>query len=212
MKKHAMSLFALVLGTALSAPAATIFSDDFERPVSNTVGAGWTEVESDAADVALVVRSSGGQQLQLRDDDPLALASQLGGFSTLGYSDITLSYEWAPTNNTESGDFLWVEWRNGVAGSWTKVAHHELIGPAAHNSASWNVAGAGGLDDFEFRLRVAVNANNEGAFVDNLLLSGTRVDAAVAAVAEPGSLALAGIGLCLLAFLARRKVGSRGVA
>jgi hypothetical protein len=207
MKKHSMALFALALGTALSAPAATIFGDDFERAISNSVGAGWTEDESDAVDVSVVSRSSGGQEMQLRDDDPLAIASQLGGISTMGYANITLSYDWAPTNNTESGDFLWVEWRNGSVGSWAEIAHHALSGPGAHQFASWNIAAAGGLDDFEFRFRVAVDANNEGATIDNVLLAGNPVLASpINNVAEPGSLALAGLGLGLLAFLARRKV------
>lgn len=210
MKKVSMSLIVLALGSALSASATatTIFSDDFNRGVSDNVGGGWSEVESDAVDVSLVTRATSDQEMQLRDDDPKAVASQLNGISTLGYTGISLSYDWAPTNNTESGDFLWVEWRDGSGGSWTSLAQHALIGPAGHQSASWNIANAGGLTDFQFRFRAEVNANNEGAYVDNVALLGERSAAAPAlasAVPEPGGLALAGLGCALLALSGRRK-------
>lgn len=208
MKKASMALLALALGTALSASASPIYSDDFERTVADTVGGGWAELESDAIDVSLIGRSSGGQQMQLRDNDPLAVASQLDGISTVGFNDITLAYDWAPTNNTESGDWLWVEWRDGPAGNWATIAQHALIGPAAHQSASVLVANAGGVGDFEFRFRVAVDANNEGAMIDNVLLSGNGL-AARNVVPEPGGLALAGLGLGLLALLGRPRARQR---
>jgi hypothetical protein len=206
MKHLSKSLVLLALGTAMSASAAPIFSDNFDRGVSNTVGNGWSEVESDAVDVSLVNRSTGGQMMQVRDDDPIAIASQLAGISTLGYSSVTLSYEWAPTNNTERGDFLWVEWRDGsLGGSWTAIASHELMGPADFSSASWDIA-AGGLADFEFRFRVAVDSNNEGAYIDNVGLVGNGgQNDQRNNVPEPGSLSLAGLGLGLAAFLGRRR-------
>jgi PEP-CTERM motif len=214
MNKTSISLLALALGSAMSASATPIFSDDFDRGVSTSVGNGWTEVEgtgaSAAADVSLVNRTASGlvigQQMQLRDNDPQAIASQLSGISTAGYTNIALAYDWAPTNNTESGDFLWVEWRNGSGGLWTGIAHHALLGPAAHTGESMAIAGAGGLADFELRFRVAVDANNEGAYVDNVSLSGVSTAPGIANdVPEPGSFALAGLGLGLAAFLGRRK-------
>ncbi len=204
MNKVSMSLIALALGSVMSASASTIFSDDFNRGVSDNVGGGWSEVESDAVDVSLVARATGDQQMQLRDDDPRAVASQLNGISTVGYTGVSLSYDWAPTNNTEAGDFLWVEWRNGAAGSWTELFKHALIGPAAHQTASGAIAGADGLSDFQFRFRVEVNANNEGAYVDNVRLAGESANS-LRVVPEPGGLALAGLGLGLLAVLRRRQ-------
>ena len=96
------------------------------------------------------------------------------------------------------GDLLFVEWRDGPAGSWTQIASHALLGTGTHSSALWSLPDAAGVADFEFRYRVAVNANNEGATIDNVVLSGHRAADEASAVAEPGSLALAGLGLCLL--------------
>jgi hypothetical protein len=211
MHKRLMSLLALAFLASAGLPAAAtpIFSDTFDRGASNVVGGGWTEVESDAVDVSLVNRSSGGQAMQLRDDDPRAIASQLDGISTLGYTNIRLSYDWAGTNNTEVGDFLWVEWRAGSTGDWTEVTHHELLG-TDFNSAAWDIAGAGGLNDFEFRFRLVVNANNEGAYVDNVVVSGDReVVVTPSDVPEPGALALSGLALTALALTSRRKARQR---
>lgn len=206
MNKLSPSLLLLVVGVATSAAAAPIFSDNFNRGTSNTVGNGWSEVESDAADVSLVERGVGDQMMQVRDEDPLAIASQLSGNSTMGYTNVTLSYDWQPTNNTESGDFLWVEWRDGTLGaSWNVIAHHALVGPAAFSSASTTFA-AGGLGDLEFRFRVVVNANNEGANIDNVNMVGNGGDTDQRnGVPEPGTLSIAGLGLGLAAFLSRRK-------
>ena len=107
-----------------------------------------------------------------RDNDPLAIATQSGGISTVGFTNITLTYEWSPTNNTELATSFGSEWRDGPAGSWTEIARHELIGPASFVFASWGIADAAGLSDFQFRFRAAVNANNEGAYIDNVSLAG----------------------------------------
>jgi hypothetical protein len=211
MKLHrstAPTTLAFVLAAASASALATpIFSDDFNRALSNTVGNGWQEVEgaspSAAADVSIVERSAGDNEMQVRDDDPNGIASQLAGISTLGYTGLTLAYDWAPTNSTESGDLLFVEWRDGAAGSWTQIASHALLGTGTHASALWSLPDAAGVADFEFRYRVAVNANNEGATIDNVVLSGRRTADEASAVPEPGSLALAGLGLCLLPWVAR---------
>ena len=211
MKLHrrtAQPALAFALAAAMAPAMATpIFSDDFNRALSNTVGNGWQEVEgaspSAAADVSIVERSAGDNEMQVRDNDPNGIASQLAGISTLGYTNLTLAYDWAPTNNTEAGDLLFVEWRDGSAGSWTQIAAHALLGTGMHTSELWSLPDAAAVADFEFRYRVAVNANNEGATIDNVVLSGRRTADEAIAVPEPGSLALAGLGLCLLPWVAR---------
>jgi len=187
-------------GPLAAASAAPIFADDFNRAVSASVGNGWSETESDDVDVSLIVRAGSDREMQVRDDDPRGVASQRSGISTLGYDSIVLTYDWAPSNNTEAGDFLWVEWRDGANadGPWTAIASHALAGPAGHSSALQQVIGAGDIADFEFRFRVAVDSNDEGALIDNVTLSGTASALRIQAVPEPGSLALAGAALVLL--------------
>ena len=125
--KRAVAMTAVVAmlgGAAAAVSAAPIFADDFNRAVSASVGNGWSETESDDVDVSIVARSGADRQLQVRDDDPRGVASQRSGISTLGVASVFLAYEWAPTNNTEAGDVLWVEWRDGGAGDapWTAIA------------------------------------------------------------------------------------------
>jgi hypothetical protein len=191
---------AMLGGPFADVSAAPIFSDDFNRAVSASVGNGWSETESDAVDVSIVARAGSDREMQVRDDDPRGVASQRAGISTLGYGSVLLAYEWAPSNNTEAGDLLWVEWRDGAGGDgpWTAIAHHALAGPSGHSSALQQVNGAGDIADFEFRFRVVVDSNNEGALIDNVALTGVALERTVQAVPEPGSLALAGLSLMLL--------------
>ena len=201
------AVMAMLGGTCAAASAAPVFADDFNRAVSASVGNGWSETESDAVDVSIVTRSGADREMQVRDDDPRGVASQHTGISTLGFDSVFLAYEWAPSNNTEAGDFLQVEWRDGAAldGAWTAIASHALAGPAGHVSALHEVIGAAGIADFEFRFRVVVDSNNEGALIDNVTLSGTTLErSSVQSVPEPGTLLLAGLSLVLLSTSARR--------
>jgi hypothetical protein len=191
-----MRLFPLItlLVAAATAQAAPVFSDDFDRPVSNSVANGWTEEESQAGDISIVNRSGLNHQMQIQDLSPQAIASHLSGISTVGFEQISISYEWAPLSNTELGDQLFVEWRDGSLGAiaWNLIASHALTGTEAYTTETFLLTGStGGLSDLELRFRLNVNANNEGALIDNVLLSGTTVTA----VPEPSALALASLGL-----------------
>ena len=195
------AVVAMLCGACATASAAPIFADDFNRALSASVGNGWSETESDDVDVSIVARSGSDRQMQVRDDDPRGVVSQHTGISTLGYASVFLAYDWAPSNNTEAGDFLWVEWRDGAASGnpWTAIASHALAGPAGHASALHEVLDAVGIADFEFRFRVVVDSNNEGALIDNVVLSGVTLERnTVQSVPEPGTLALAGLSLVML--------------
>ena len=207
--KRAVAMTAVVAmlgGGGAAVSAAPIFADDFNRAVSASVGNGWSETESDDVDVSIVARSGADRQLQVRDDDPRGVASQRSGISTLGVASVFLAYEWAPTNNTEAGDVLWVEWRDGGGGDapWMAIASHALAGPAGYASALHEVIGGAGIADFEFRFRLVVDSNNEGAWIDNVALTGVTAERVVQSVPEPGTLALAGLSLVLLSTTVRR--------
>jgi hypothetical protein len=187
--------FALAAATAHATP---VFSDDFNRAISNSVGNGWTEQESQAGDISIVNRSGTNHQMQIQDLSPQAIASHVSGVSTVDFAQLSLSYEWAPLSNTEPDDQLLVEWRDGsVVGSvWNLIATHDLNGGQAYVAETFSLSpSSSGLADFELRFRLNVNQNNEGALVDNVLLSGTSATTSSNRVPEPSALALAGIGL-----------------
>jgi hypothetical protein len=192
------SIITLSLAAA-TAHATPVFSDDFNRAISNNVGNGWTEQESQAGDISIVNRSGINHQMQIQDLSPQAIASHVSGVSTVAFTQLYLSYEWAPLPNTELGDQLLVEWRDGsVDGSvWNLIATHDLNGGQAYSAEMLSLSSSSnGLADFELRFRLNVNENNEGALVDNVLLSGMSATTSSSnAVPEPRTLALAGVGL-----------------
>ncbi len=196
---------ALGLFSTVSASAAVLFSDNFNRANSSTVGNSWAEYEEDADDVAISTN-----RLQLRDHQnpaPDATASQF--ISTLGYSNITLSFDWAPIEVSDVGDSLFAEWRVGSS-AWTMLGGtFDLGGSTVFTSAGPLSLGnlADNLLSLEIRFRTLVtpgsNGVEEGAFVDNVVVSGTAITAQ--AVPEPLTLSLFGAGLMGTGFAAFRR-------
>jgi hypothetical protein len=203
------------LWTASPASAAQIFSDTFTRSNSNTVGNGWAELNNGASDVAIVGMPANGR-LMLRDEDAInnqgvvidAAATQT--ISTLGYQNITLSFDWAALTDSDASDLLIAEWRIG-SGTWNTTA-------GAINLASFGLGGDGSFtgsgtlnlgasaanqSDIQFRFRTNVSDDDEGALIDNVVLSGTALT--TTQVPEPASLTLFGSGLLGFGAMIRRR-------
>jgi hypothetical protein len=198
------------MAVAGPATAAVILTDDFNRSEASTVGNGWTETENDSNDVAI-----DNNRLMLRDeiDGTIdAAASRTSGISTVGYTDIVLSYKWARLRGSDTEDVLHVQWRAGPAGTWQDVATHTLGGsgnPFRTEDVSLGAL-AEGVADFELRFWTDVSDEDEGAYIDNVVLSGTlpAESARTSSVPEPGTLALLGLGLAGIVAVRRRRSAS----
>jgi hypothetical protein len=195
------------LWTASPANAAQIFSDNFNRSNNNTVGNNWSEIEDSNHDVSIVsnhlmLQDQGGNQFID------AAAAQLS-ISTLGFQNITLSFDWAALTDSDSNDLLIAEWRIG-SGAWntatggTNLATLGLGGNGSFTgSGTLNLVGAANLSNIQFRFRTNVSDHDEGAYVDNVVLSGTAIS--TTPVPEPASLTLFGSGLLGFGALIRRR-------
>ena len=202
MFKWKVASTAFIWGVALPACADIIFADSFTRRSSNTVGAPleypsevWRETNRQTNDVAIV-----RGRLQLRDRG--ATAAQLD-LSTAGFENIVLSYRWAPLAQSDPTDRLLVRWNDGTG--LVTLATHQLCGRGnlfQSNSISFSSL-ASYRSDVEIRFTLVVNAPNEGALIDNVLVSGDRI--AITAIPEPSVFAVMLAGLTVLASVVRRK-------
>ncbi len=193
-------LAALVLmgGMASTASAVTIFMDDFNRNDSNIVGNGWTEIERHSNDVA--IRDN---YLRLRDRKlGIDAAAGQSSVSTLGFNNISFSYDWGASFNTESSDSLFAQWRLPSDGftvlgffipTWRTLEEHELGGSGFVNNMFNLGSDAANQASLQFRFFTNVSSSTELAMIDNVNLSGDAIGGA--AVPEPSTIALFGTGL-----------------
>jgi hypothetical protein len=210
MLKLAGAAFFGLLAGATAANATTIFSDNFTRADSNTVGNSWSEIQNDADDVAIVSPGGSNGRVQLRDEDGSASvdAAIYRTISTLGYNSISLSFDWDRlTGDEENDDFLIAEWRIG-SGTWTNgggtnLATYDLDDSSGFLSSGTLLLGgtAANQANIQIRFRTNVSQSGEGALIDNVLVSGNAI---TAPVPEPLTLSLFGAGL-VGAFAARRR-------
>jgi hypothetical protein len=188
-----ISLFLLMVGPVY---AIQIFSDDFNRANSNTVGNGWTEYEDGSSDVAIV-----SNYLQLRDErDGLVDASASRALDLSIYKNITLDFAWRPITTSDSEDYLYVDWTDTTGSTWTQVFKNNL----GSNSTSWNYVSGTALPGaniatFKIRLWTDVSQGDEGANIDYITLNGD-----LKAVPEPTTMLLLGFGLLGLGAVRRK--------
>ena len=177
--------------------ATSVFTDDFNRPDSQTVGNGW--VEGDANDVRII-----GGELQLGKNQGASATQGTLVLSTVGYTNLTLSYDWRGIG-TEAGDTLDVSW-SADGTTFTPLASHDLANPAAFvNNIVGLGVGAQGLADIVIRFSLDANMGNDFARIDNVSLQGDY--STVSAVPLPAALPLFGgaLGLAGLRGLKKRR-------
>ena len=199
---------------ASSAAAATLFSDDFDRPDSKSVGGGWSELERSEDDV--FVKNGMLLLRDRRDENPDAAASSMVIDAT-GYENITVAFKWRTINRyNEANDSLFLSWASVDA-------------PAIDDTAAWTEAFEGGVDSdahwspkvwstetvqltgaeygqFRLLLWTDVNAFNEGFRIDYVTVTGDKLVAgAVAPVPLPAGLPLLVGGLAAFGLMKRRR-------
>ena len=193
-------LFGLLLGLLLifavsgSANATTIFEDDFDRDNNRIIGNGWSEIEDASNDVAIE-----NDYLLLRDQSGQAEdAGAFNSISTVGFTDIGLSFDWRENGRNEGSEMFHVSWSDGV--TWTEVWSASIDNVTPFVSVDMNLTGAEGRTDFGLMLWTdGTNGAVEGVRIDNVVLYGMDP------VPEPATMLLFGLGLLGLAGVSRKK-------
>ena len=200
IKKKSLTLLLAVycfLGTMETARANIIFEDLFDRPPypNNIIGNGWTKTYNQYADVQLRGRFASGPDgiLWLRDIN----ASVTHQDSTVGFMNISLSFDWRGNAAAESGDYLRLSWFDG-----STSYDSGLLLPLANQTVTTTTydlpASAANLPGFAFTFFTNVDMFNEAARIQKVTLTGDIIPA-------PGAILLGSIGVGLVGWLRRRR-------
>jgi hypothetical protein len=158
-------LISCVLAVCLAAgpaEAVDLFSDGFESGGFAT--GGWTTQNGDAS-VSEGAAYTGSYGAKLKKATWIEKA-----VSTVGYDTIHVKYR-RQTNAFDAGENLVVEWYDGS--SWNPL---ETVQSASYGDGLQDKScGAGADENANFKIRFLTNANknNESAYIDDVVVSGT---------------------------------------
>lgn len=196
-----LAFASVCLMTASADGATVIFEDSFDRPLSDTVGNGWTEYEGSADRVG--INNDGRLRLRgIMEDIPDAAASS-PIIDATGYDNITVTFSWRKRTSNNINDMLKLSFANTPLpsllepGDWTQVFSGSTDSPADFDE-SVILTGAANAT-FGLLFWTVDSINSSGFTIRELTVTGDRISA----IPVPAGLPLMLMGLGALG-LARR--------
>lgn len=167
-----------------SASAASLFSDGFESTHPKFLG--WTSVDTSEEGrpwgriASHPYEGSGIARVEGRKDHDVVVESVLRKeVSTLGQTNITLSYAYRVEDRLESDDHVYVEWSRNGGATWEGplADYSNLVEDKSHDDRFWHTAsiaipGAANLSEFQFRFRSHMSSGSDKFELDAVSLTG----------------------------------------